>query len=664
MRYRPEIDGLRAVAVVPVVLFHGGFQAFAGGFVGVDVFFVISGYLITSIIAQDLGNGRFSLIGFYERRARRILPALFLVSLSCFVLAWYFMPPKAMKEFSHSLAAVAAFGSNILFWRQSGYFDTAGELKPLLHTWSLAVEEQYYMLFPLLLALAWRFGKQRLALLLAILGAISLTLSQWGTTHRPAAAFYLLPTRSWELFLGGLLALYLSDSRRQTPTSGPVAQSASLLGLLCIGWSVVAFDRTTSFPGLNALAPTLGTALVILFATPSTITGTVLGSRPFVSIGLVSYSVYLWHQPLFAFARLRSLSGLSPLSSLLAGGLAVGLAYLTWRWVESPFRDRSRTSRQTVFVLAGTGTLALCLLGMAGHFKGGFPSRFPDLARVQAAFAGMLGRTGPSLDCYERPGKASRDQLCRFQSATDGIAFVAVGDSHMFTLHEGFQLAASEEGLSGAWISGEACLPLLGVYVVRDGGGDMECASLNQRVFDYVKANRVPRVYLVARWGLYADGGKFLSGQPDPRGELTSERSRELLAIGLANTIAAFAAVGTRVTIVLQAPEQARDPEAAYARAVTYRRGARPDVLRVMSTDKREHERKQAFVRTLIDEYRREGLADVLSLDGALCDATRCLIGVDGTSYYSDDNHLSPDGARLTGRVIAEFMAVHSPLSN
>ena len=210
LTYRPEIDGLRAFAVIPVIFFHAGFKLFGGGFVGVDIFFVISGYLITSIILSEMENGKFSLINFYERRVRRILPALFFVTLVCVPFSWMLLISKDMKDFAQSLIAISTFSSNILFWLESGYFNTAAELKPLLHTWSLAVEEQYYLLYPLFLILSWRLGKRWILALLTAAFLVSLGLGHWGAYNKPHAAFYLLPTRAWEILIGIFAAFYLS----------------------------------------------------------------------------------------------------------------------------------------------------------------------------------------------------------------------------------------------------------------------------------------------------------------------------------------------------------------------------------------------------------------------------------------------------------------------
>jgi len=301
MDYRREIDGLRALAVLPVILFHAGFETFSGGFVGVDVFFVISGYLITTIILAELEQGNFSIVNFYERRARRILPALFSVMLVCIPFAWFWLLPSNMKDFSQSLVAVSVFASNILFWRESGYFDTAAELKPLLHTWSLSVEEQYYVLFPLFLMIFWKLGKRWILVTLGLVFVASLAVAQWAAYAKPAAAFYLLPPRGWELLIGAFAAFYLSQANRKDFGKG-LSEFGGWLGVALILYAVFAYSKATPFPGFYALVPTLGTVLIILFATKQTAVGKLLGNKAFVGVGLISYSAYLWHQPLFAFA--------------------------------------------------------------------------------------------------------------------------------------------------------------------------------------------------------------------------------------------------------------------------------------------------------------------------------------------------------------------------
>lgn len=362
MKYRREIDGLRALAVIPVMLYHAGFKTFSGGFVGVDVFFVISGYLITSIIVNDLQKGTFSLISFYERRARRILPALFLVIAVCVPFAWVFLSRQDLSAFSRSVAAVSVYLSNFFFWREGGYFNTASELKPLLHTWSLAVEEQYYLLFPLFLILAWRFCRRWIAVLLATIGLTSLVAAQWAAYHKPKADFFLLPTRAWELAIGAVIALYLAGDRK-VAVSSKAGQALSFGGLLLILVSVFTLNSDTPFPSVYALLPTVGAALVILVGTANTWVGTFLGGRIPVGIGLISYSAYLWHQPMLAFARHM----VSEPSALFRGILCVTafvLAFLSWRLVEQPFRVRKRFSRAAIFRFSAIGSAVLLSIGL------------------------------------------------------------------------------------------------------------------------------------------------------------------------------------------------------------------------------------------------------------------------------------------------------------
>jgi len=372
MEYRAEIDGLRALAVLPVILFHAGFEWFSGGFVGVDVFFVISGYLITTIIISDMAGGKFSIINFYERRARRILPALFFVMAACLPFAWLWLTPADLEDFGQSLVAVTTFSSNILFWWESGYFDTAVELKPLLHTWSLAVEEQYYILFPIFLMFTWRLGIKWVLLLLSVLFVISLGLAVWAIQYAAhpkiiSGAFFLLPTRGWELLIGVFAAFYLKH--RTHIKSHTVNQALSLLGFGMIMYSILAFDENTPFPSLYALIPTVGAGLLIMCAVPKTMVHNLLSLKFLVGIGLISYSAYLWHQPLFAFARHRSVDDLSEsiLITLCLGSLL--LAWISWKFVEAPFRDKKAFTRKNIFLISSITVLGLSVLGLCIHMK-------------------------------------------------------------------------------------------------------------------------------------------------------------------------------------------------------------------------------------------------------------------------------------------------------
>lgn len=388
MKYRREIDGLRAVAVLPVIFYHAELEAFSGGFVGVDVFFVISGYLITTIILTEKEKGTFSLVKFYERRARRILPALFFVMLCCLPFAWLWLLPNHLKEFSQSLTAVSLFSSNILFWRETGYFATAAELKPLLHTWSLAVEEQYYVLFPLFLMLTWRLRKRLIFCALMGLSIVSLAIAHWGAYNDAKAAFFLLPTRGWELAIGALIGFYFLYRKEQAELIAShkvTSEGLGFIGLALICYSVFAFDKSTPFPSFYALIPTVGTALIIVFSTSKSLVGRLLGTKLMVGIGLLSYSTYLWHQPLLVFERHRSQNDLSISLLLTLSALSIVLAYVSWRFVEMPFRNKNAISSKNIFLFAFLGSVFFFAIGLAGLCTNGFDSRYTldDLKLVE-----------------------------------------------------------------------------------------------------------------------------------------------------------------------------------------------------------------------------------------------------------------------------------------
>ena len=380
--YRPEIDGLRAIAVLPVILFHGGFEIFAGGFVGVDIFFVISGFLITSIILSDLEHQRFSVKRFYERRARRILPALLFVVLACLPFAYAWMLPSELEQFGQSLLAVATFSANLFFWSTQAYFGPAAELQPMLHTWSLAVEEQYYLFIPLALLWFWSLGKRRLFGLILLAAILSLLIAEWGWRHEPKANFYLLPTRAWELLVGSLIAF----APRPTALAGfgarTLQQWGPVAGLGLVVYSLFWFDESTPIPSVYALAPVGGTALIIATTTPGHPVSRLLTARPLVAIGLISYSAYLWHQPLFAFARIRMLEEPGLILATVLSLLSLVLAYLSWRFVEAPFRRRNSPLTRAPLIPAAITLSVLGLVGAGFSQLEGLPNRLPTEARV------------------------------------------------------------------------------------------------------------------------------------------------------------------------------------------------------------------------------------------------------------------------------------------
>lgn len=362
MDYRPEIDGLRALAVLPVVLFHAGYGLFQGGYVGVDIFFVISGYLITSILIKDMDRGAFSYLSFVERRVRRIAPALFTLVFLVILFGWVLLDLNQLAQLGSYVIGTITFSSNFVALSENNYFDAASELNPLLHTWSLAVEEQFYLIFPFILLLIWRLKARGRVIALLALFALSFLISEWGWRHEPEINFYFTLSRFWEILTGCLIALWLT--RAQPKGNSGLA----LLGLALIACAIFFFRADTPFPSFYTLAPVLGTALVIVFAQGQTLVGRALSNRVLVQIGLISYSVYLFHQPIFAFARqIGGHNDLGPVWTPILVLLSLVCGYISWLTVERYFKDRTRVSKRALGRLAVGAALVLLTLGIASR---------------------------------------------------------------------------------------------------------------------------------------------------------------------------------------------------------------------------------------------------------------------------------------------------------
>ena len=646
MKYRAEIDGLRALAVVPVILFHAGFEWFGGGFVGVDVFFVISGYLIGNIVFVEMMDGKFSLVNFYERRARRILPALFLVMSVCVPFGWMWLNPTDLKDFGQSLLAVVTFSSNILFWWESGYFGAAQELRPLLHTWSLAVEEQYYIFFPLFLILTWRLGTKWIVGLLSLIFMLSLGISEWGASHKPMAAFYFLPGRVWELLMGFFVAIYLQYKPR--PKANSISQIFGIFGLGMILYSIVFFDEHTLFPGFHALVPTIGTGLIILFAVPKTLIHRVLSIKLAVGIGLISYGAYLWHQPLLAFARHRFLGEVSAslLISLCVASFLI--AWLTWYFVEKPFRDRKIISRRFVFVFSSLGIFVFSSLGILLHLEEGYKHR--------AGFSDDLSNSfsRPSLgECFDTPfNHLSKSWGCYLGEKKPKVDFVLFGDSHSLSLRMLVNDMASKRGISVFFTGSSGCVPFIGVYPDREDIYENNCYLLNQRVYEFANKNEVKGIILSARWSYYTLGDYSLGGgqliSDKPYGPFSLEHSIDTFSKAFNITVDKYALSDIPIHLITQNPHQKYSPESAYF-SVSKGYGS----LDSLSIERSQFENLNAIPLAVFKERRDE--IDLAIITDVFCGDEICPIGDQYKSYYYDDDHLSSYGAlKLTG-IIERF---------
>jgi len=382
MKYRKEIDGLRALAVLPVILAHAGMEMFRNGFVGVDIFFVISGYLITKIILDELEKGDFTIVKFYERRARRILPALFVVMLATTIVGYFLLMPDEYKNLGQSLVATSLFSNNILLGLTSGYWQLTSEFKPLLHTWSLGVEEQYYLFSPVVIMLAWKLNKKSISLLLWGVFSISLLFSIWFTDISPDWAFYILPTRAWELAVGGIATIIMIS----TPTiskNNLISNVLSLVGFTAILLSVFTFSDTTPIPSYPLLLPVLGAVLIIIFCQPKTLVYSVLSHKWMVFTGLISYSLYLWHQPFFAFLRAYLVERPSEVQFIVLIPVIYFISYLTWKYIEVPFRKRDLLNSKTIFTFSIVGSMIFVIAGLYLNHSYGAPNRINDPSFIQ-----------------------------------------------------------------------------------------------------------------------------------------------------------------------------------------------------------------------------------------------------------------------------------------
>ena len=612
MKYRAEIDGLRALAVMPVILFHAGFEWFSGGFVGVDVFFVISGYLIATILIEDLENNRFSIVNFYERRARRILPALFFVLAACLPFAWLWLTPTDLKDFGASLVAVSFFSSNILFWLESGYFSTAAELKPLLHTWSLAVEEQYYILFPIFLMLTWRMGVKWILILLSMAFFLSLGVAEWGAYNRPSASFFLLPTRGWELLVGVFAAFYLQHNTHLKSNS--VNQILSLLGFGMIVYSIIAFDETTPFPSLYALIPTIGTGLLILCAVPKTFIHKLLSLKFIVGIGLISYSAYLWHQPLLAFTRHRLLGEVSDLILIILCVASLVMAWFSWRFVEKPFRNKQTFLQKHIFLLSLVGIICFGAIGLLLHANKGFTDRIQTDLDYNTIMASPL-----------RSSCQGKLNPCEYFG--EKVEWATFGDSHLFELTYALaeHLRAGNIGVQQNTYSG--CSPSITDITAR-------CHQWRKDTIDRIVTDKKIKNVLVSyRMTQHLDEKNFLENE-----SLDEERAR--IWTDFVTILETFITNNKNVYYVVQPPELP-----SHIEVIAFWRSKGHSSNQIIGATRQWWDKRNGYVNNrllLLPEK-----VKVIDLTETFCDEDYCYGSDSKGYYYFDDDHVSIYGAKL-----------------
>lgn len=511
MKYRPDIDGLRAIAVIAVILFHAGLPGFSGGFIGVDVFFVISGFLITQILRSDFEAERISIVKFYERRARRILPALLTVLLLTLAGGYIFLLPEQFADLGKAGAATVIFLSNVKFWRGNGYFEPSAEFQPLLHTWSLAVEEQFYLVFPLFLAFLLGARRRWLTPAIAVIGAGSFIVAAVGVFLAPSATFFLIPTRAWELLIGAALALDLIPRFR----SAAMRETAAIGGLAAIVAAVAFYTSATYFPGVSALLPCIGTALLIQAARDeATWVSKALSVRAMVFTGLISYSLYLYHFPVFVFARHWMVGELTLPVTLLCIAVTAVLATLSWRFVERPFRQSGRFNRAQIFTMSALGSAAILALSVLIIAQKGMPQRFD--AQSLALAAARTDFDARRRRCINVPlGELAASGDCALGTTPmppTSRNVILWGDSHAAALAPAIEVALDARKLGGTLASFNACPPILGDIPTPLSWKDRRiCVERNRALVSRVRADRsIDYVLLTGFWSAYfeAEGGR------------------------------------------------------------------------------------------------------------------------------------------------------------
>ncbi len=489
MKYRADVDGLRAVAVLAVVGFHAGIPWLTGGFAGVDVFFVISGFLIGGVVAERQAQGDFSLGWFWERRIRRIFPSLMVVLAVTTVMAAWLLLPREFVQYGQSMGAALVSLSNVFFWQTSDYFGGEDLFRPLLHTWSLAVEEQFYLVFPLLMLAAARYAAGRVRTVLGVLAVLSLGFGIWQTVGHAEAAFYLPFSRAWELLAGVLLALWKPVIRRPS-----LQHAAGVTGLGLILAACLLFTKDTDWPGAAALVPVLGAVLVIA-AGEGGIAGRLLATRPMVWIGLLSYSLYLWHWPLLTFQRFV-LPGAWPAAITVLASIL--LAALSLRYVERPFRSSAFLTRRQVFAAGGAAIAVLGLVAGGIVLAKGFPARFDarSLAMADSRLERSRGsyRDGTCFISHRFDAKDYRRDLCNRRDP-DRPDWLLVGDSHAAHLWSGLNAANPDVNIMQVTSSG------CEITLTKDPVERDVCTRMAQLVYgDLLINNRPDGVILAGRW--------------------------------------------------------------------------------------------------------------------------------------------------------------------
>jgi peptidoglycan/LPS O-acetylase OafA/YrhL len=657
--YRPDVDGLRAVAIISVVAYHAFPRLMPGGFVGVDVFFVISGFLISGILLQALQTSTFSFPGFYANRVRRLFPALLLVLAACFVFGWLFLLPDEYANLGKHMVGAMSYIENFVLRRETGYFDTRSTLKPLMHLWSLGIEEQFYVTYPLFLWIMWRFRRNLFAVVLA-LAALSFALNVLQIRRDPAGAFFLPQTRCWELAIGCTIACWQLRAQEQSAAfdvrwlsqfaaskSKPgnavfLRNVCSAVGMLVIVIAVLGIHENDSFPGWLALLPACGAALLIIGGPEAWINRKILATSLAVFVGLISYPLYLWHWPILTFARILHGSEVSVRVRIAGALLSFSLAWVTFRFVESPIRFGRRTWIKPAALV--TISVGVAGLGYAAY-RDGFIERFPKFVEDLGQLRRVVWSTP---ECRGIAGLAQID-YCRTANGRPPDVLL-IGDSHAAVLYEGMAPAYNKRSLTLMNLGQAGCVPFYDTRTLSSDAHESDCKERVNRMLEFaVRAPTVHTIILSSRGPKYMSGEGFGPVEADAAPKRISWSNaaagipqQEMYAQALTHTVSFLTSTGKHLILFIDWPELGFDPRSCLPRPFTLFSSRRP--LCAVARDQVDA-RNRAYRELLFGLPKDFSGLKVFDPMPFLCDSSACYAMKDGHLLYSDDNHVSIAGA-------------------
>lgn len=649
--FSKEIQGLRAIAVLSVVLFHFGFYGLEGGYLGVDIFFVISGYLIGQIIMKDLQSNQFSLIDFYKNRAARLFPNLLLMLFVSVIVSWFLLKPYDFFQFGKSLQFSGLYVTNIVFSKQQGYFDISRELKPLLHTWSLSIEEQFYLFLPIFLICIKKLALRYKLLMIGCVITCSFAYKFWLINSLPINSFFSFPGRIWELGLGVFFAALPAQIKQRLQGQTLIAA----ISIAVIAIYLLILHETMTYAGVISIGCCIATGLLIL-SSPNTWVGKILSTKLMVYFGAISYSLYLWHWLVLITIK-NATPGLNPLIEFgLLLSISIVIAHLAWKYVETPFREKKNTfSSKQVFICVFLFTALTAAAGGYIYAKNGFPERFPSHIKISKNIESFDWKTSTGLSPNKSPAcslnkkEALRTNDCISGDINSTKTVLVIGDSHAASIQAAFDIAGQKTKVRVMTAVGPGCPPLVGIKSFN--GADDICEKLN---FDHhfqslLKSQKFEKVYFVAFWDMYARGSRshgrllrpthFISNETTT--SLNSETSQLVLNNALIKTIELINQHGAKAILVQDVPtlpNPIQDLNDGFTQSIE------------------EVSPQQTFIKEFLSDQKKPML-QTIDLANTLCINQICHTYLNGYYLYNDNNHITNAGAALAIPLIGQSMS-------